>query len=234
MVASRFVNSLVILFGAYLILLGLVHLVPMALEDTGSAGFSESTWSPIPLTGEQSLAPIVPLAPLENPTPAEAAGAPIPASNPNTFTPDRIVIPQIGLDAPVVPAVPDVVHLEGQDFRIWDVPAGFQAGWHSDSARLGEPGNMVLNGHHNVHGQVFARLVDLEIGAEVLVGGEGNAVRYRVTNRLLLPEKDQPLEMRLSNAHWMLPSQENRLTLITCWPYETNTHRLIVIAEPAP
>jgi LPXTG-site transpeptidase (sortase) family protein len=29
-----------------------------------------------------------------------------------------------------------------------------------------------------------------------------------------------------------MPSTDERLTLITCWPYETNTHRLIIVALP--
>jgi LPXTG-site transpeptidase (sortase) family protein len=227
----RLANSLVILFGAYLIMAGLLHLVPLALAESDTSPQAAALWKPVAAEGNAAPAPIIPLAPIAqeglSPPAAQAAGP-----GGSFAQPERLVIPQINLDAPVVPAIPAFVQVDGQDYRIWDVPAGFQAGWHSDSARLGEPGNLVLNGHHNVHGQVFARLVELELGAEIYVAGGGQAVRYRVTNRLLLPEKDQPLEERLANAHWMLPSQDNRLTLITCWPYETNTHRLIILAEP--
>ncbi len=55
---------------------------------------------------------------------------------------------------------------------------------------------------------------------------------YQVTERLILPERDQPVEVRLENARWIGPSEDERLTLITCWPEDSNTHRLIVVAEP--
>ena len=40
-------------------------------------------------------------------------------------------------------------------------------------------------------------------------------------------------KVRLANARWIQPSEDERLTLITCWPYESNTHRLIIVALPA-
>jgi sortase A len=49
---------------------------------------------------------------------------------------------------------------------------------------------------------------------------------------MILPEKYEQIEVRMNNAQWILPSVDERLTLISCWPYETNTHRLIVVARP--
>ena len=39
-------------------------------------------------------------------------------------------------------------------------------------------------------------------------------------------------EQRVENAGWVLPTDDERLTLITCWPYESNTHRLVLVAKP--
>jgi sortase A len=39
-------------------------------------------------------------------------------------------------------------------------------------------------------------------------------------------------EKRLENARWIGPFPDERLTLVTCWPYTNNTHRVIVIAKP--
>jgi sortase A len=49
---------------------------------------------------------------------------------------------------------------------------------------------------------------------------------------MILPERDQPIEVRLANARYIQPTDDERLTLITCWPYESNTHRVVVIAFP--
>jgi hypothetical protein len=45
---------------------------------------------------------------------------------------------------------------------------------------------------------------------------------------------DESLEIRLDNGRWILPTEDERLTLVTCWPEDSNSHRLIIVAVPAP
>lgn len=146
--------------------------------------------------------------------------------------PVRLIIPKIELNAPITPTEVKLVEENGGTFQQWQVPDTFAAGWHESSARLGEIGNTVLNGHHNVYGEVFRRLVDLEIGDLVSVASNGHLYTYIITNKMILPERYQQLDVRMINAQWILPSGDERLTLITCWPYESNTHRLILVAKP--
>jgi LPXTG-site transpeptidase (sortase) family protein len=146
--------------------------------------------------------------------------------------PQRLIIPAIELDAPILPAEAEVLALAGQSFQVWRAPDQFGAGWHVTSATLGVVGNTVLNGHHNVYGEVFKRLVDLNPGDVVVVESENASHSYVIVNRMILPEKYAPLTDRVANAQWILPSEDERLTLITCWPYESNTHRLILVARP--
>ena len=40
---------------------------------------------------------------------------------------------------------------------------------------------------------------------------------YQVEAMHILPEKDQPLEVRQRNLQWVLPTPSERLTLVTCW-----------------
>jgi sortase A len=147
--------------------------------------------------------------------------------------PVRLVIPVIDLNAPVVPAKSKVIHIYGEKYRQWLVPRQYAAGWHKNSARLGEPGNTVLNGHHNVHGEVFVRLIDLNQGDLILILSENHTYQYVITNKMILPENFEDLDERMNNARWIQPSTDERVTLITCWPYESNTHRLIIVAKPA-
>jgi LPXTG-site transpeptidase (sortase) family protein len=146
--------------------------------------------------------------------------------------PVRILIPSINLDAPVIPAPVNFEKLAGKEFMQWYVPDQFAAGWHTTSAMLGETGNTILNGHHNAFGEVFVSLVDINIGDIIWVESENSRFSYQITNKMILPEKYEQLDVRMNNAQWILPSIDERLTLITCWPYETNTHRLIVVARP--
>lgn len=157
-------------------------------------------------------------------------GLNIPLETP--MIPDRIVIPSINLDAPVVAADFNTLNLDGETFGQWQAPNMFAAGWHPNSALLGKPGNTVINGHHNEFGEVFGRLVDLNVGDFVYVYSRGEKFTFVIANRMILKERFEPVSVRLENARWINPTDDVRLTLITCWPKETNTHRLILAARP--
>lgn len=153
---------------------------------------------------------------------------------PGVNEPQRILIPSINLNAPVSPISLEAINsANGESYYQWPVPNEFRAGWHDNSARLGQPGNTVLNGHHNIYGQVFRSLIDLNEGDEIMIqDGTGQQFTYRVTETEIFLERDQPLEVRLENARWINPTDDERLTLVTCWPFTDNSHRLVVVAHP--
>ncbi len=146
--------------------------------------------------------------------------------------PDRIVIPKIGLDAPVIVSHTQMVDVAGQTFAQWQPPNLFAAGWQEGSAMLGEPGNTVINGHHNIDGEVFGHLYELAQGDRITVYSGNRAFNYAVAQVMKLEERNMPLAQREENARWVMPSTDERLTLVTCWPPYTNTYRLIVVAVP--
>jgi sortase A len=158
---------------------------------------------------------------------------PTPTATPVSGPPDRLIIPSIDLDAPVVPIGWYVVEQGGQSQIVWQV-ADNAVSWHKTSAYPGQGGNVVLNGHHNIKGEVFRYLVDVEVGDRVLVYVGDQVFYYEVEQKMILKEKGEPLEVRLQNASWILPTDEERLTMVTCWPYTNNTHRLVVVASPVP
>jgi sortase (surface protein transpeptidase) len=49
---------------------------------------------------------------------------------------------------------------------------------------------------------------------------------------MLIPERFTPIEERIANAAWIMPSEDVRLTLITCWPPDSNTARIVIVAFP--
>lgn len=144
----------------------------------------------------------------------------------------RLVIEAIGVDAPIQPVGLLEMEAGGRNFSQWQVPDDYAVGWHRTSAGLGSPGNTVLNGHNNVHGAVFRDLDELGYGEEIVIYDDQQAYRYRVAHRELFDESNQPLSVRLENAKWMAHTADERLTLISCWPYVSNSQRLIVIATP--
>jgi sortase A len=128
---------------------------------------------------------------------------------------------------------PEPLEIGGQTYYQWQVPNAYEAGWHSNSARLGEVGNTVLNGHHNIHGEIFRHLVELKEGDKIILYDADNSFVYLVTETEIMEEQGQPLSVRVKNAQWIEPTEDERITIVTCWPYTDNTHRLVVVARPA-
>jgi sortase A len=90
----------------------------------------------------------------------------------------------------------------------------------------------VLIGHHNIYGEVFKDLQQLQVGGEIVLYSDRSAYYYEVVERVIFAERFASLEQRLLNTNWVLPTDDERLILITCWPYESNTHRLVLVAKP--
>jgi sortase A len=169
-----------------------------------------------------------------HPPPGTAVPTSFPTAPPSSTAaiPTRLIVPDIGLDAPVVP-VPWQPAEETDEFGgTWEVPDERAVGWHEDSAPLGVPGNTVLNGHNTTNGEVFRDLHQIDLGGAVIVYSDEVAFTYVVSEILIVPEADQPLEVRLKNASYVLPTEDERLTLMTCHPYGSLRNRLIVIARP--
>ena len=147
--------------------------------------------------------------------------------------PVRLSIPVIDLNADIINATNKEIVQGEKTYIQWLAPDDYAIGWHFDTAFLGVSGNTVLNGHHNVFGKVFENLDKLVSGDEIFIyGNDLHVYHYLVTNTMILPERDVSIEERLENARWILPSDDERVTLITCWPYFSNTHRLIIVARP--
>lgn len=237
------ITLLFIIVGAILLLAGGISMLPSisaasgsALEGTPSDFGTDAlslrpTVTPLPLASQVTPEPIflpdnstqvprVPVrsVPVRTPTPVDLAG----------YVPTRLVVPAIKLDAPIETVGWHVVDGVSQ----WDVPDHFAAGWLITSATLGKAGNTALTGHHNIDGEVFRNLVKLKPGDQITIYSNNVPFQYEITTRKILLERGQPDEVRRANARWIQPTDDERITLITCWPYTSNTHRLIIVAKP--
>lgn len=146
--------------------------------------------------------------------------------------PSRLLIPSIKADVPVVElGWSTKKDASGAIFSEWDV-ADYAAGWHKNSSLPGEPGNIVLSGHNNIKGAVFRELDQLKRGDEVQLLAGGVEYDYTVDEVLIVPEKYASAEQRAANVRYIQETADDRLTLVSCWPRNDNTHRIIVIARP--
>jgi LPXTG-site transpeptidase (sortase) family protein len=141
-------------------------------------------------------------------------------------------IPKLGLNAPVVKVSEREVSIEGKNVNQLYVPHAFAVGWDDSSSPVGLPGNTVFVGHNNIYGEVFKDLWLLQEGDDVIVQTASGERQYRVIQVVSFEERSLSFKERVKNASWLKPTQEEQLTLITCWPYSSNTHRLIVVARP--
>jgi sortase A len=143
----------------------------------------------------------------------------------------RSVAESIGLEAPITGVGWITEMRAGVPTNIWTV-ADYSAGWHRNSALPGQGGNIVLSAHHNIKGEVFRYTIDMNVGDIVTLYEGDQPFNYEVVDKFIVKDKGEPDAVRLENAKWIGPFNEERLTLVTCWPYTNNTHRAIVNARP--
>lgn len=147
--------------------------------------------------------------------------------------PLRIIIPSVKIDSPVVPVTWAMIPgKNGAAARSeWQV-ADYAVGHHAGSANPGQLGNVVLSGHVDYRGEVFRDLKDVKKGDTVTLDTEQGQYIYIVTELVLVKEEGVSEEQKKANALYMNPTPDQTLTMITCWPYGIDDHRLIVIAKP--
>ncbi len=137
---------------------------------------------------------------------APAAAQPLPPDA-SLRHPLRLVVPAIGVDAPVA-----ALDLTGDGTM--PAPAGAAVvAWYTFSAPAGRDGNVVLAGHRDWQGRrgVFFALGQLRLEDEVwLQDTTGSWSRYTVVWSASYPDAAAPLEALLG------PTERPALTLITC------------------
>jgi len=179
------------------------------------------TWTPTPAPTE-----VEPTAQVMLPTPT------LPTPTPAPYPPTRIVIPLIALDAAVTSSKLDIEEVAGVAQAKWIVPEHTLAGWHETSAPLGVPGNTVISGHNWPRSAVFRDLYKLQPEDEIVLFSGPVSFTYKVAEVIVLPEADQPLEIQQENTRYIQPTEDERITLVTCHPYGSVRDRLVVIALP--
>ncbi len=134
---------------------------------------------------------------------------------------DHLVIPSIGIDAPVFYNTP-------YTDAVGQLPDGVV---HVDETALpGEVGNTFLIGHSSgywfqsgQYNQVFALLDKVNSGDTILVNHGGTTFTYRMTSRQIVrPNQVEVLDQ---------PTDQRELSIMTCTPIGTSLNRLIVRAK---
>lgn len=155
---------------------------------------------------------------------------------------ERLVIPSIGTDAPIVNAgstgpdggafdVPSSVHVVAWWDGLWNSPSGPVQ---EKVARPGQPGVALLAGHIDSaaqgHGALY-RLQQIKTGAPVTVYGAGGSVtHWKVTRLQIVPKSALPRSLYVNHG-------PPRLAVVSCGgPFDAATGHYVdnVIAWASP
>lgn len=110
--------------------------------------------------------------------------------------------------------------LEGADLKNLEIAAGHLEG----TAPLGQVGNSAIAAHRSrAFGKMFNRLNEIQVGDEIKVQDKQNHYTYQVYD-ILIVNPDNLSVLESQGSHKIL-------TLITCDPIDTGTHRLIIHAK---
>ncbi len=140
---------------------------------------------------------------------------------PSSIAPDpqgpvRLKIPAIGVDNAVV---------TGDNLQALALGVGHHIG----SKNPGERGNMVLSAHNDISGEIFKDLDKLKPGDPIIVSTTTKDYTYVVQDQgqgvghVIVKPTDV----------WVMDSQgdDQRVTLISCYPYRVDTKRIVVFAK---
>ncbi len=149
---------------------------------------------------------------VERPASTAQPPTPTPTVDPQLLLPTRLRIPVMFLDS----RIEEVTINMG----VWQV-SPMDIGHHKGTANPGEVGNVVLAGHRDINSALFRELDRLKPGDEVFVSNSLREYRYIVSESFVVGP---------THTEVMTPTNDKRVTLITCTPIGLDTQRLIVTA----
>lgn len=183
-----------------------IEVLPPLIGEAGTPSATPTFFAEVlpPLMGE----PGTPSA-----TPVEVQPTATPTIAPEALLPSRLRIPVMFLDSRV-----EEVKLNMGEWQV----SPMDVGHHEGSGVPGQVGNVVLAGHRDINSALFRELDRLQPGDEVFVSNALGEYRYLVEESLVV----SPRQVEV-----MDPTDDKRVTLITCTPIGLATQRLVVIAK---
>jgi sortase A len=125
-------------------------------------------------------------------------------------TPLRITIPAIGVDQTIV---------QGVDWNALQQGVGMLV---NGANPRNASDNVVLAAHNDIYGQIFRHLDQLEPGDQFELQTQAGIYTYVVRETQIVEPDD---------VHVMENQGTALVTLISCYPYQVNTQRIVVVAD---
>jgi sortase A len=158
----------------------------------------------------------------------------VPTATPLPLPAIRLSIPAINLNVSIKETSPKLqTSSNGQNYFMWDPPVN-AAGHYDSSGNPGEGRNIVLDGHNNTLGEVFRDLNKLTTGDQIILLTNAGEFYYQVLDKIIIPYVGSEAKADQQIQSLTASQSSEQVTLISCWPYTTFTHRIVVIAVPVP
>ena len=138
---------------------------------------------------------------------------------PTDDTPLRLLIPRLNIDNAIV---------QGVD---WDALKQGVGMLPNGAVPRDANGNVVLAAHNDIYGQIFRYLDQLQPGDEIQLMTRSGVYTYRIRS---YQENGQTVGHQIvkpDEVHVMQSQGAPILTLISCYPYQKNTERIIIQAD---
>ena len=133
----------------------------------------------------------------------------VPIPTPGPAQANRIQIPAIDVDAPVV-----------QDDGWEQLKKG--VGQHIGTVNPGQDGNIVLSAHNDIFGEIFRDLDKLQPGDEIILYTSQRSYTYVITGWEIV----EPTDVQVLDS-----DAKPEVTLISCYPYMIDDQRIVVQAR---
>lgn len=149
----------------------------------------------------------------------------------DTSQEDRLIIPQLGVQAPIVKSSTDPRLIADWSRIKEDLRQGVSLA--EKLALPGQPGTTVITGHSSDivphrYSAIFATLNHLKPNDSIELRYNGQTYKYKVKETRIVEANDSIFETKSLHS-----GEGNRLLLVTCWPLLTTNKRLVAIADPA-
>ena len=144
---------------------------------------------------------------------------------------NRIVIPKIGKNIPIVQVPKDNLIAQNWEALEEDIQKGLEEGvvHYPGTANPDEEGNVFITGHSSYYlwapgeyKDVFALLPNLEVGDKLILYYDQQQYEYIIGEKKTVAPTEVDVLKQTPGHH---------LTLMTCVPVGTNLNRLILVAE---
>lgn len=137
------------------------------------------------------------------------------------FSEFHLEIPALNISAPIVSDV------DGTNQKAYDKALENGVGQLKGSSKPGEGSNIFIFGHSSYYlwapgeyKNVFSNLNELKNGDEIIIWFNQKEYKYEVTENKIV----SPYEVDIA-----LPTKNEQVTLMTCWPRYTTQKRLVVV-----